>query len=118
MDQEKKNMMLDLHFDLDNTLERFMGNEDLYVRFLKKFLQDKSYAELVEAIDQKDYERAFKSGHTLKGVAANLGMNGLCARLTPVVEHFRGGVFTENDADMMTQIENEYMEIRDVIKKL
>ncbi len=61
-------------FDVENTLGRFMGNEALYMKFLKKFLQDGNFEALEKAVGQEAYEEAFISAHTLKGVAGNLGL--------------------------------------------
>lgn len=41
-------------------------------RFVRKFLDDKSYEQLIEAVDSSDRAAAFRAAHTLKGVCANL----------------------------------------------
>ena len=60
----------------ESVLSRF-GNEALVKRFALKFLKDPSYAELKEALEAHDAERAFRAAHTLKGVCLNLGFDRL-----------------------------------------
>lgn len=62
------------NMDLITTISRFGGNEEMLVRFLKKFIHDKTYEELQIAVDRRDYPLIERSAHTLKGVAANLGL--------------------------------------------
>ena len=54
--------------DVEGTLHRFMGNDALFLKFILKFKDDKNYAALKDALDQRNYEEAFKAAHTLKGV--------------------------------------------------
>ena len=60
----------------ESVLGRF-GSEALVKRFALKFLKDPSYAELSEALEVRDAERAFRAAHTLKGVCLNLGFDRL-----------------------------------------
>ena len=43
MKEENKNKLMFLGVNLEETLERFIDNEDLYFRCLNKFLDDKNY---------------------------------------------------------------------------
>ena len=74
---------------LDEVLER-LRMESRVAKYLGLFLNDPSFSELKEAFANNDAKTAFRSAHTLKGVAANLGLNKLSAsssethrRLTP-----------------------------------
>ena len=58
--------------DYQNTLNRF-PNEAFIKKFVLKFLDDNSYANLKEAIAAGNVEEAFRAAHTLKGVCLNLG---------------------------------------------
>ena len=46
-------------------------------RFALKFLEDQSYIQLKQALENKNYEDAFRSAHTLKGVCQNLSFDRL-----------------------------------------
>ena len=52
---------------------RRLCNESLVLRFVKKYPANPSFDELCAAVDQADWETAFRAVHTLKGVAQNLG---------------------------------------------
>ena len=62
--------------DYQNTLNRF-PNEAFIKKFVLKFLDDNSYANLKEAIAAGNVEEAFRAAHTLKGVCLNLGFDNL-----------------------------------------
>ena len=78
MRYRKGDIMFDLKnvdrkvLDYETGLGRFMGKETLFVKFLMKFVDDKSFQSLKEQIENGECEEAFKAAHTLKGVAANL----------------------------------------------
>ena len=44
-----------------------LHSEALIQRFTLKFLEDQSYLQLKQALENKNYEDAFRSAHTLKG---------------------------------------------------
>lgn len=75
--------------DYRDAMER-LGSEALIGRFALKFLQDKSYAQLQEGMEQKDAEKAFRAAHTLKGVCANLGFTSLFQASSALTEQLRG----------------------------
>lgn len=66
-----------LEIDLDTVIARFSGNKNLYVRFLKKLPSDPTFFSLLAAVDTQDYPEIERDAHTLKGVAANLGLDAL-----------------------------------------
>lgn len=77
--------------DVKASLARFGGNEALYTRFLKKFLQDVNKDALKTALDTKNFKDAEIAAHTLKGVAANLGMTALSSACSEMVSELRAG---------------------------
>nr|WP_296033659.1 Hpt domain-containing protein [uncultured Dorea sp.] len=60
----------------DDVLKR-VRSEALIQRFTLKFLTDKSYPQLKESLEAKNYEDAFRGAHTLKGVCQNLSFDRL-----------------------------------------
>ena len=54
-----------------------LHSEALIQRFTLKFLEDQSYLQLKQALENKNYEDAFSSVHTLKGVCQNLSFDRL-----------------------------------------
>ena len=54
-----------------------LHSEALIRRFTLKFLEDQSYLQLKQALENKNYEDAFRGAHTLKGVCQNLSFDRL-----------------------------------------
>ena len=54
-----------------------LHSEALIQRFTLKFLEDQSYLQLKQTLVNKNYEDAFRSAHTLKGVCQNLSFDRL-----------------------------------------
>ena len=52
-----------------------LNNEALIRKFAVMFLEDSSYMQLKQAMADKNYEEAFRSAHTLKGVCQNLSFD-------------------------------------------
>jgi len=75
--------------DTEKTFERFMGNTDLYEKFLKQFPDDPSFSDIKPAFDRGDYEGALSAAHTVKGVAANLGLDPLAGACSETVSLIR-----------------------------
>ena len=101
--------------DVDGALNRFMGKTSLYKKFMKKFLEDRSYTDMLESLAGHDPEEAFRQAHTLKGVAGNLGINNLLAVLVPMVEVLRAG--KEPSEEQVSACKVEYQRIVDIIER-
>lgn len=114
MDSVRKQKLEESGIDVDSGMARFMGNEALYEKFLKKFCDDKSYADLVQAVADGDCEKAFVAAHTLKGVCGNLSMTTLEQLVSRQVEYLRSGELVPA-ADMMPEITAAYEDIIHVI---
>ncbi len=84
-----------LSMDLVGTLDRFGGSRALAVRFLKKFPQDTTFETLKAAVETKDHETVERTAHTLKGVAANLGLELVRADSDALVLAVRGSRLSE-----------------------
>ena len=76
--------------DYDATIRR-IPKESMVLRFAKKYADDKTYAQLTEAVKAQDWETAFRASHTLKGVAQNLGFDGLYRAAFALTEGVAGG---------------------------
>lgn len=86
--------------DTGTALNRFMGNENLYKKFLFKFPTDDNFRKLKSAIDNKDSRAAFMAAHTVKGVAANLGLDPFSDIIEQIVEIFRGAEAYPDNPDI------------------
>lgn len=90
MDEAFKNELKEAGADVETTVRRFMGNEAMYEKFLKKLLDNPNFDNLNVNMEAKNYEEAYKDAHTLKGVAANLGLDPVQKTTSDLVEELRG----------------------------
>lgn len=89
MEEGFRNKLEENGADVNATLRRFMGNENMYLKFLKKFPGDQNYQNLGTNLEAGNYEEAFRCAHTLKGVAANLGLLPVQTVVSGLVEELR-----------------------------
>ncbi len=76
--------------DYEDTIGRLIS-ERMVERFLLRFPDDRSYADLVKGLSERNGEAAFRAAHTLKGVASNLGLKALFVPASAMAEALRGG---------------------------
>ena len=77
--------------DVDGALERFLGDEELYVTCLQTVTEDPAFKELEVALKEERTEDAFEHSHTLKGVLANMGLVPMYNINIRIVEPLRAG---------------------------
>ena len=77
--------------DYEDGLRRMSGNEALYHKFLKKFLQDTSMIRLKDCLREGDMQGAYEAAHTLKGTSGTLGMYELAECCDAVCKKIRNG---------------------------
>ena len=68
-----------------------MGNEQFYVKMLKKLESNKSLEKLQEAFAKGDVQGCFAASHDLKGMYATLGLTPLQEFCKGIVETARAG---------------------------
>lgn len=111
MDAEFRRRLEENGADVDMTLKRFMGNEAIYMKFIMKFLDDKSYESIKENMGQGNYEEVFKSAHTLKGVTANLGLDPITEISSQICELLRGKSSQDVDTDRLNGLWEQLKEV-------
>ena len=92
--------------DYQDVLRR-LQSENLIRRFLGKFLDDKSYEQLHENLNNQHYSEAFRAAHTLKGVCQNLGLGYLSESSIAVTEALRDGK-QDVTAEMLKKLDEDY----------
>ena len=110
MTDETRNLLVEAGVEVNSVMERFMNNEALLERFMRKFKDDPNYKELLDAVEKKDTERAFTASHTLKGVSGNLSLTSLQKQVSEQCEFFRAGNF-DAGAAMMDDVTKEYQRV-------
>lgn len=106
----------DMGAEVEDTLDRLMGDEELYLEYLEKFPENQNIIELRKAVDAGDCDKAMKEVHTLKGVALNLGLLPLADVCMDMLLDFRAG---ENDKAMsqMDAVEEAFHEWAEAMKE-
>ncbi|MDE6787709.1 MAG: Hpt domain-containing protein [Ruminococcus sp.] len=105
-----------LEGDYENVLSRLM-TEKLVNKFAVKFLNDKSYNNLVDSLKAENIDEAFRAAHTLKGVCQNLSFTKLYESSHDMTETLR-----ENDIakanELLPKVEADYLQTISAIKNL
>lgn len=117
MKKELQQMLKENGFEVMNTMDRFMQNEELYFKFLKKLTEDGNFEGLKKALADKDYQKAFGHAHTLKGVLANLGIEDAYRKIIPLVEALRHEE-TDGLEDRMKEFSDSYEKASKIIETL
>ena len=107
MDEKFRKQREENGADVDATLKRFMGNETLYMKFIMKFLDDKNFAGVKENLGKKDYEAAYVSAHTLKGVTANLGLDPVYKVVSQISDMLKGKSPEEVDHEKLEELSGQ-----------
>ena len=92
--------------DYDDIISRF-GNDNMIERFLKKFIDEKSFNEFKDAFQKNDYEKSFLTCHTLKGICLNLAFRDLAKPVCELTEELRGNK-KPNHPELFDKIEDKY----------
>lgn len=102
--------------DYNGVMER-MPDEEFVAEFLDMFLEDESYPMLKDAMKKKDAQAAFRAAHSLKGICQNFGYTRLFKSSSDLTELLRNGSL-EGTEQKMKQVEKDYRQMIEVIKKL
>ena len=80
-----------IDLDLERVVALFMGREEMYIKFLRKFPDNarRLLGELAEAVGNKNHEAIEAAAHGIKGVASNLGVTNVTALSTDLMLDIR-----------------------------
>lgn len=77
--------------DVEAVKERFMGNYQMFSKYLFQFAEGALYQKLITAAEAGDIQAAFETAHDMKGVTMNLSLKPLEEPMIAVVETLREG---------------------------
>jgi len=117
MTLEQKEMLKKENIDVEDAMERFLDNEELYMKFLLKFVEDENFEKMKKALEENRGEDAFKFAHTMKGVVGNLSINGLYEVIVPYVEYLRHGD-VESAKQHLMELEEVFVRSMEAIRRL
>lgn len=99
-----------------------LAKDTLIHRLLIKFLDDKTYESLLQAMEKKDYGEAFRGAHTLKGLCLNLSFEHLgksASRLTELLRNWESEPIDEGMCESLwRQVSEDYMSVVNAIMGL
>ncbi|MEG1994484.1 MAG: Hpt domain-containing protein, partial [Oscillospiraceae bacterium] len=91
--------------DIKGTMDRFLDDSDLLFNCLCEFSKDNGFELMKQAISQKNYNSVFENAHSLKGVAANLGLTPIFDSVCKIVELVREKSLC--DDEKLNELSNE-----------
>ena len=103
--------------NVEETLRRFMNNEMLMIKFLRKFVDDENMNKLRTLIADKHYNEVLPVAHTLKGVSGNLGLIKLYEIFYRMCQDCRNDQYEDLDG-LFAQAEANYSKVVEAIKKI
>lgn len=109
--------LLKAGIDYDEGLDRCMGNNVLYNKLLLRLIENSNYDNLLEAIKEKNYEKAFGFAHTLKGMLGNLSVNEAYSKIVLLVEDLRNKMYKNIDK-LFEDFNKKYLESVKAIKEI
>ncbi len=102
--------------DYKDVMDR-LGSEAIIKKFAIKFLDDTSFKDLEDGINEGDGEKAFRAAHTMKGICLNLGFTPLYKAAYEITEKLRGRE-VEGSEELFAKVQAEYIKLTDCIRKL
>lgn len=94
----------------------FLGKEEMYLKYTKRFQTDENTRKLGEYLKGKQGVEAFRAAHTIKGVVENFGWRPLVPSVYPLVEKLR--VYSELTGQMQVGVMEEWEEIDRLYQQL
>lgn len=100
--------------ECESSLERFMDDEEMYLKYIREFPEEPTMARLVKAVEAEDYSEAEKAVHALKGIVNNLGFLPFADATVDMLEELRADNI-EDALDAFGDIQKEYKRFTDII---
>ena len=95
-----------------------MRTDERVIKFLGMLLRDDSFCQLKTALENEDYETAFRASHTLKGVLLNLSLTSQARVISELTEVLRARQANEQIGPLFDQAEMAYRQLTAVIEDL
>lgn len=105
----------ELQGDYEDVRKRLM-NEAMVIRFVKKFPEDPSMKQLLNAVAEEDIETSFRAVHTLKSVAGVLGFTKLFKVSVDLTEQLRPRLDLA-DETLLAAVKAEYDRTMEVLNR-
>lgn len=90
-------------------------NDELILRFNKKFLSSKDYYDMLKFLEEENYPEAFRMAHNIKGLCLNLSYSGLYTVINELCEALRHGKPNMDITPMLEVVAEKYKQVIDGI---
>lgn len=100
------------------TMERFCGDEELYLNCIRMFVNENNCDTLDRYMNSGDYKAAFKVAHSIKGVVGNLGFSELYAVSCKFVDTLRGEPKLEEAKVLYEDFKQSYAQMLTAVEEL
>lgn len=106
----------EIGLDLASARQRFLGNRELFEKFLFRFPEDQNFVKIMEAVEAGQMEDAFNAAHTLKGVCGNLSLSKLYEKVSEITERLRAEQMPEDEE--LQALEEVYQETLELVASI
>ncbi len=91
--EEIRGELLAVGLDTDAMIEKFMDSENMFRKYYGKFFTaaDGVVEQLARSVSEGDLTQTERSAHALKGLAGNIGLNGVYDPAKKIVDDLRAG---------------------------
>lgn len=116
--KEFSDELLTVGLNVPEMVEHFMDKEEMFLKYLTKFFEsaDDVVLELTAAVEKEDYQAALFAAHALKGLAGNIGLNGVFLPAKKMVDDIRADDFSDFGEDF-GKIQKMYYTAKDIVKR-
>ena len=101
----------------DEVKSRLMTDERI-IKFVRKFPDSGDYEALRSALNEKNWNDAFRYSHNLKGMCLNLSLTALFEVSSALCENLRDGSPKQDCEPMMAAVDVKYAELMSAIAGL
>lgn len=103
-----QDLQKDLNLDVKTALDRFSGSTEIYVKYLKGFIDEDNFKEFNQAKLEKNNEKLRISATKLKEISSSLGLIDLSMDYENLIDIIRSQGFTDNALSLqLDKIEKE-----------
>lgn len=104
--------------DYDDVIKRLLSDERI-AKYLKKFADGIDFDMMAKAIEQKNWEDAFRYAHNLKGISLNLAFTKLAESTGALCDIFRGDGEPSSDYEAVYErVKRDRKQVLDAISTM
>lgn len=110
--------LLTVGLNVPDMVEHFMDNENMFLKFFYKFFEsaESVVLELTAAAECEDYQRMLFTAHSLKGLAGNIGLQGIFVPAKKIVDELRADNIS-NCAENFRILQDTYYHAKEIAEK-